>query len=130
MSLYGAMCWVGGWDFIGMAVATWWHVIRVRCSCVSGSNNLQQLFLVLLFISFGSTSSPIFVRSWGSLEVLVFVERISFDIQDLADVLTGFYTFLLTEICWYSYHWSLWTVWFMEQSSESFISRSAGSEKF
>ena len=33
------MCWVGGWDFIGMAVATWWHVIRVRCTCVCGSNN-------------------------------------------------------------------------------------------
>ena len=44
MSLYGAMCWVGGWDFIGMAVATWWHVIRVRCDDLEGSNNLQQVF--------------------------------------------------------------------------------------
>ena len=130
MSLYGAMCWVGGWDFVGMAVAAWWHVIRVRCTCVSGSNNLQQVFLVLLFISFSSTSSPGFYTELELFGSAGFRGTYVFGPARFGQCIDWWYSFLLTEIWWYSCHWSLWTVWLVEPSSESFVSRSAGSEKF
>ena len=90
MSLYGAMCWVGGWDFIGMAVATWWHVIRVRCTCVCGSNNSTGISGAAVYFVWFNVFSWSLYGVGTLLSAGFFVERISLDLQGLTNVSTGF----------------------------------------
>jgi hypothetical protein len=52
-----------------------------------------------------------------------------FDVLQSWTLLTVMTFYLLTLTWWYSFDWSL-TAWILEQLTESFTSRSTGSEKF
>ena len=81
MSLYGAMCWVGGWDFFGMAVAACWHVIRVRYTCVSGSNNSTGFSGAAVFFIWFNVFSWSLFRVGTLVNCWFLLERISLDLQ-------------------------------------------------
>ena len=97
MSLFGAMCWVGGWDFIGMAVAACWHVIRVRCTCVCGSNNSTGISGAAVYFLWFDVFLLEFIQSWNSFELLVFRGTYFFGPARLGRCFDWFYAFLLTE---------------------------------
>ena len=131
MSLYGAMCWVGGWDFC-------WNGCCRLVACHSGSMHLREWFKQFYNRYFWCCClfrlvQRLLLDFYTELELFGsagFRGTYVFGPARFGQCIDWWYSFLLTEIWWYSCHWSLWTVWLVEPSSESFVSRSAGSEKF